>query len=348
MEMRNLGHSGLQVSSICLGTMTWGQQNTESEGHAQMDMALDNGVNFFDTAELYPIPPQAKTQGRTEKIIGNWFAARNNRDKIILATKVVGRSRMDWFRDNGTGCELSREQIMEAVDKSLARLQTDYIDLYQLHWPDRPVTKFGSNPVIYRQKQGDEHAIEETLGVLDDLIRAGKIRHAGISNESAWGTMSWLAASKENGLPRVQSIQNAYSLVNRTFETALAEISGREDIGLLAYSPLAQGYLSGKYENGALPAGSRKALFNLLDRYETPGAPNAISAYISLARRLGLDPVQMAIQFVTTRPFTTSTIIGATSLEQLKTALDSVHLSMDEELEDHIDAIHLQHTNPCP
>ncbi|HYF54943.1 MAG TPA: aldo/keto reductase [Salinarimonas sp.] len=348
MQTRPLGRTGLTVSAICLGTMTWGEQNTEAEGHAQMDMALDRGVTFFDTAELYPIPPKRETQGRTESTIGTWFRSRGTRDRVILATKVCGRGQNDWFRDDGSPTELSRRQIEEAVDKSLKRLQTDYIDLYQLHWPDRPVPQFGSNPTVFRRVEGPEHPIPEILEVLGDLVKAGKIRHVGLSNESPWGVMSFLRASESRGLPRVASIQNAYSLVNRTFEGGLAEIALREDVGLLAYSPLAQGYLTGKYAGGALPKGSRKQLFDRLQRYETPGAAPAIDAYVALAREAGLDPAQMALAFVTSRAFVTSNIIGATSLAQLETALDSTGVTLTPDLEARIDAIHLRHTNPCP
>jgi aryl-alcohol dehydrogenase-like predicted oxidoreductase len=348
MEYRRLGRTSLDVSAICLGTMTWGEQNSEAEGHAQMDMALDQGINFFDTAELYPIPPKAETQGRTEETIGTWFQSRGTRDRVILATKVIGRSQNTWFRDDGSPGELNRRQIEEAVDKSLRRLRTDYIDLYQLHWPDRPVPQFGSNPVIYRHAEGPENPIPEILEVLGDLVRAGKIRHVGLSNESPWGTMTFLHAAGTRGLPRVQSIQNAYSLVNRVFEGGLAEIAMRENVGLLAYSPLAQGYLTGKYQGGALPKGSRKQLFDRLQRYETPGAAPAIDAYVALAREAGLDPAQMALAFVTSRPFVTSNIIGATSLDQLENAIDSIDVRIDPELEQRIDAIHLRHTNPCP
>ncbi|KAA2237120.1 aldo/keto reductase [Salinarimonas soli] len=348
MEYRRLGRTGLDVSALCLGTMTWGEQNTEAEGHAQMDMALDRGITFFDTAELYPIPPKAETQGRTEEIIGTWFKARGTRDRVILATKVIGRSGNTWFRDDGSTCELNRRQIEEAVDKSLRRLRTDYIDLYQLHWPDRAVSQFGSNPVIFRPTQGPENPIPETLEVLGDLVKAGKIRHVGISNESPWGLMTFLHAAESRNLPRVQSIQNAYSLVNRVFEAGLAEIALREDVGLLAYSPLGQGSLTGKYQGGALPKGSRKQLFDRLQRYETPGAAPAIDAYVALAREIGLDPAQMALAFVTSRSFVTANIIGATTLDQLKIAIDSIDLRITPELEERIDAIHLRHTNPCP
>lgn len=348
MQYRPLGRTGLRVSALCLGTMTWGEQNSEADGHAQMDYAFERGVNFIDTAELYPIPPRAQTQGATERIIGSWLAARKSREKVILATKIVGRSQNTWFRDDGSKAELSRAQIVEAVEKSLRRLQTDYIDLYQIHWPDRAVSQFGSVPVIWKPTSGPEHPIEETLAVLDDLVRDGKIRHIGLSNESPWGLMTYLKHAERNGWPRVASIQNAYSLVNRTFEGGLAEIAAREDVGLLPYSPLAQGYLTGKYEGGARPPGARRTLFDRLQRYETPGAPAAITAYVRLARDWGLDPAQMAIAFATSRPFTTSTIIGATSLAQLATDIDALDVTISPELEAAIDAIHLRHTNPCP
>ncbi|MET0744109.1 MAG: aldo/keto reductase [Microvirga sp.] len=347
MKYRRLGRTGLDVSVICLGTMTWGQQNTEAEGHAQMDYALDQGVNFFDTAELYSIPPRPETQGSTERIIGSWFKARRNRDRIVLASKVVGRSANTWFRDDGSPAELSRAQIEEAVNKSLRRLGTDYIDLYQIHWPDRPMT-WGANPTIYRHAEGSSHPIEETLGILGDLVQAGKIRHVGLSNESAWGTMTFLRHAETRGLPRVQTVQNAYSLLNRTYEVALAEISLREGLGLLAYSPLAQGYLTGKYLDGARPAGSRSTLFDRGQRYETPGAEPAIRKYVALAREHGIDPAQMAIAFVNSRPFVHATIIGATSMEQLKADIAAIDVTLAPELEAKIDAIHLVHQNPCP
>lgn len=348
MEHRPLGRTGLRVSALCLGTMTWGQQNSEAEGHAQMDYALERGVNFLDTAELYAIPPKPETQGATERIIGSWLKARGRRDDVIIATKVVGRSQNTWFRDDGSPAELSRAQIVEAVDKSLARLRTDYIDLYQIHWPDRAVSQFGAVPVIFRQTSGPEHPIEETLGVLDDLVKAGKIRHVGLSNESPWGVMTFLKHAETKGLARVASIQNAYGLLNRTFEGGLAEIAQREDVGLLAYSALGQGYLTGKYEGGARPPGARRTLFDRMQRYETPGAPAAITAYLALARKWELDPAQMALAFATSRPFTTATIIGATTMAQLKTAIDAADLRISPELEAEIDAIHLRHTNPCP
>jgi aryl-alcohol dehydrogenase-like predicted oxidoreductase len=348
MQYRPLGRTGQSVSVICLGTMTWGAQNTADEAFAQMDYALDQGVTFFDTAELYASPPTPETSGSTERIIGDWFTARGSRDKVILASKVVGFSGMTWFRDDGSQTRLNRAQMTEAVNKSLKRLRTEYIDLYQIHFPERP-TQWGSNPTVFRPSpQTETTSIAEQLGVLDDFVKAGKVRWVGLSNESAWGAMTFLGESEVRGLVRMQSIQNAYSLINRTFETALAEVAMREGLGLLAYSPLAQGYLTGKYRGGALPPGSRKALYNRLQRYERPGAAEAIDAYVALAAEMGLDPAQMALAFVNTRPFLTSTIIGASTMAQLKTAIASVGVAVPPELEARIDAIHQLHMNPAP
>ena len=351
MEYRRLGRTDLKVSVICLGTMTWGEQNTEAEGHAQMDYAIEQGINFFDTAELYSIPPKPETQGSTERIIGSWFKARKNRDKIILASKVCGRGGNTWFRDDKNPTRVTRKQIFEAVDKSLQRLQTDYIDLYQLHFPERPMP-WGSNPTRFAKEAyasaADETPIAEQLDAFAEVIKAGKIRHLGLSNESAWGTMRFVTDSEARGTPRVQSIQNAYSLLNRTFETALAEVAVHEDVGLLAYSPLAQGYLTGKYLDGARPAGARTTLFDRGQRYQTAGAEEAIKRYIGLARESGLDPAQMALAFVNSRPFVTANIIGATSMEQLRTDIASIDVKLSAEVEAGIDAIHQLVGNPCP
>jgi aryl-alcohol dehydrogenase-like predicted oxidoreductase len=348
MRKKRLGRTGLEVSACCLGTMTFGEQVSEADTHRLLDRALDAGVDFLDAAEMYPIPPKAETQGRTEAFLGSWLRARKNRDRLVIATKVSGRGDSRWLRSDGAGTELSRGQIREAVEASLTRLGTDWIDLYQVHWPDRTVSQWGSNPTIFRERSGPEIAIEETLGALAELVREGKIRFVGLSNESAWGTMRYLAASEANGAPRVQSIQNAYSLVNRTFEVNLAEVALREDVPLLAYSPLAQGFLSGKYRHGALPAGSRKALFNRQQRYEKPGAAQAFDAYCDLAAELGLDPAQMALRFVDTRPFVGSTIIGVTTMQQLETDLAAFDLAWTPEIEERIDAIHMLRGNPCP
>lgn len=327
--------------------MTWGQQNSQQEAFEQMDHAFDRGINFFDTAELYPIPPRRETQGRTEKIIGNWMKDRNRRDRIILASKVVGRSAsMDWFRKDGARAEVSPAQIREAIEGSLQRLQTDYLDLYQIHWPDRPMRIFGG--LAFEPREGHSHDIEETLQTLQELTREGKIRHVGISNETPWGTMTYLRSALLLDVPRIVSVQNAYNLLNRTFETGLSEITHQEGVGLLAYSPLAQGYLTGKYQNGALPRGSRKQLFDRLERYETPGAAQALEKYLDIARRHDLDPAQMALQFVTSRPFVTSTIIGATSMRQLTTNIDSSEITLSSEVLEEIEQVHLVHSNPCP
>lgn len=348
MQYRELGRTGVKVSALCLGTMTWGEQNTEAEGHAQMDYALDRGINFFDTSEMYAVPPKPQTQGATERIIGTWFKARGNRSKVILATKVAGRSPMNWLRADGSPSEQTPKQIEEAVNSSLKRLQTDYIDLYQLHWPDRPVAMFGATGLAYKHVDGNTVPIDEILGALQTHVKAGKIRHIGLSNETAWGTMQFLHHSQAKGLPRVQSIQNAYNLINRVFELGQAEIAHREQVGLLAYSPLGQGYLTGKYQKGAQPEGSRKKLFNRLQRYEKPQTEPAIDRYLAIAKQHGLDPAQFALQFVTTRPFVTSNIIGATTMEQLKTNIDSVNVKWTDELEKAVDDAHHAQPNPAP
>lgn len=352
MEKRPLGRTGLQVSSLTLGTMTWGEQNTEAEGHAQLDYALDHGINFIDTAEIYSIPPRAETQGSTERIIGNWLKASGRRDSIVLATKVAGRSNNGYLRPDGEHPQLDRKNIHYAIDQSLRRLQTDYIDLYQLHSPDRSLPLFAASGTTYREKShggGPEIPIEETLDALADLVKAGKIRHVGVSNETAWGTSRFVhRAEVQPGLPRIASIQNAYNLLNRTFEIGLAEIAVREDVGLLAYSPLGQGFLTGKYLHGARPAGARGTLFNRGQRYEKPGATEAIEAYLELARELGLDVAQLAIAFVQSRPFVTSAIIGATTLDQLATDIAAHEVRITPEIEDRIDAIHQIHSNPAP
>jgi len=344
LEKRILGITDLEVSKICLGTMTWGQQNTQEEGFEQMDYALDMGINFFDTAEMYAVPPKKETQGSTETIIGNWFKERKNRDKVILATKVCGRAPFTWLRDDEIPTEQTKEQIFEAVDKSLKRLNTDYIDLYQLHWPDRPMNLFGGS-ITYQHVDSSSNSIDSILESLSELIKMGKIRHVGLSNETPWGTMEFIFHSKNRNLPKIQSIQNAYNLLNRIFEFGGSEIAFREKVGLLAYSPLAQGYLTGKYQNGNLPKGSRKELFNRLQRYEGAGSEQAIDAYLNIAKKYNIDPSQLANQFVTTRPFVTSNIIGATSMEQLKLAVTSNQISLNEEIENEIEEAFKIHGN---
>ena len=344
MKKRKLGKTDLKVSEICLGTMTWGEQNTESEGHQQMDYALDKGINFFDTAEMYAVPPKKETQGSTERIIGSWFKERKSRDKVILATKVSGRSPLNWLRDGDKTTEQSKEQIFEAVDKSLNRLGVDYIDLYQLHWPDRPMNLFGGS-INYEHMDEPSIDISIILDSLNELVKSGKIRYIGLSNETPWGTMKFLHHSEISSTPRVQSIQNAYNLLNRTFEIGGSEVAHRESVGLLAYSPIAQGYLSGKYQNGALPKGSRKELFNRLQRYEGPYAEEAIQAYLDIASKYEIDPTQLANQFVTTRPFVTSNIIGATNMEQLKLAVTSIDINLTKEIEEDIEKAFQRHGN---
>ena len=346
MEYRPLGRTGLKVSNICLGTMTWGQQNTEEEGFAQMDYALDKGINFFDTAELYAIPPRAETQGSTETIVGNWFESRKARDKVILATKVTGRAPMPWFRPFADATQVDAENIEYAVEQSLKRLKTDYIDLYQIHWPDRPVALFGSKPNMYKHQDGPMVPFDEQLRAMENVIKAGKVRHIGLSNETPWGTMRFVMHAEMDGLPRVQTIQNAYNLLNRTYEMGLAEIDFQENVGLLSYSPLGQGYLTGKYQRGALPEGSRKALFNRLQRYEGPGIEEAIDKYEAVARKFGTTITALALKFCDTRAFMTSTIIGATSMDQLIEDIDGFDLEWSDEIEEAVTAVHLSNPNP--
>jgi aryl-alcohol dehydrogenase-like predicted oxidoreductase len=350
MNLKKLGRTDLAVSELCLGTMTYGQQTSREDGFAQMDYALAQGINFFDTAELYSIPPKASTMGATETIIGEWFTARKNRDKIILATKVVGRSPMNWFRQDGSTSRLNKAQMVEAIEGSLRRLKTDYIDLYQLHFPDRVVSSFGSIPTHFEEvtPAQDETPIFEILETLDGFVRQGKVRHIGLSNESPWGTMTFLHESKMRGLARVASVQNAYNLLNRVYETGMAEITMREDVGLLAYSPLGQGYLTGKYLDGARPADSRSVLFNRGQRYEKAGTDTAIKAYLALANDLGVSLNSLALAFVTTRSFVTSNIIGATTMAQLKAIMPSLDLKITPEILAAINAIHQIHQNPAP
>jgi aryl-alcohol dehydrogenase-like predicted oxidoreductase len=346
MQYRALGRSGLEVSALCLGTMTWGEQNSEAEGHRQMDLAFERGVTFWDTAEMYPVAPRKETYGRTEEVIGTWFASRNRRDKVILATKAVGPGdRFPYIRDGKP--RLDRRHLVEAVDASLKRLKTDYIDLYQLHWPDRSVNTFGVLGFSPDPKE-EMTPLEESLAVLAELVASGKVREIGLSNESAWGVMRCLAASDRGEAPRVVSIQNAYNLLNRSFEHNLAEVALREGVGLLAYAPAAAGALSGKYLNGARPPGARITLFPQNTRYFTEAGQEATATYVALAREHGLDPVRMATAFVLSRPFVTSAIVGATSLAQLENQFAALETSLSPELLAAIERIHARHTYPCP
>ncbi|MGI9344952.1 MAG: aldo/keto reductase [Gammaproteobacteria bacterium] len=352
MEYRPLGHSDhtdIKVSAICLGTMTWGQQNTQAEGFEQMDYALAQGVNFFDTAEAYPIPPMAKTHAETERIIGRWFKERGTRDQVVLATKVAGRTPSDWFREGGIEVRLNAQQIEWAAEQSLKRLQTDRIDLYQLHWPDRRIPNFGLGGLGYkRYKQQDPIAPHETLEALSRLVKAGKVRYVGLSNETPWGLQAFLKAADQHDLPRVVSVQNAYNLVNRAYEIGMSEFFFEEQVGLLAYSPLAQGFLSGKYLDGAKPEGARFTLFDRGQRYQTVQAESAIRSYLDIAARHQMDPTMMANAFVTAQPFVTSNIIGATTMEQLRIAIEGCQLELSEEVIKEINEAHVLQPNPCP
>lgn len=346
MEYRVLGRTDLRVSVICLGTMTWGEQNTENEAHEQLDYALSQGVNFIDTAELYPVPPMAGTCGRTERYIGSWLRQRNNRDQVILASKVAGRAEwIDHIR-GGKQC-LDRGNIEQALHDSLQRLGTDYLDLYQLHWPDRNTNFFGR---LGYEHQDDEEEVRlaETLEVLNDLVRAGKVRHIGLSNETPWGTMRFLALAEQLGMARMVSVQNPYNLLNRSYEVGMAEISIREDCGLLAYSPLGFGVLSGKYLHGEQPDGARLTLWERFDRYSNEQARAATGAYVELARQHGLDPAQMALAFVNSRRFVTSNIIGATTMDQLRSNIASIDLQLDTGTLAGIEDIHRRFPSPSP
>jgi aryl-alcohol dehydrogenase-like predicted oxidoreductase len=346
MKYNKLGKTDLLVSECCLGTMTYGEQNTEAEGHQQMDFAFENGVNFFDTAELYSIPPKPETYGATERIIGTWLKEKNNRNDVIIASKIVGRTNAKWYRQGGENPRLTPAQIDYAIEQSLKRLNTNYIDLYQIHWPDRLIDNFGAN--IYRPMADDYIEFEIQLEAFEKHIKKGNIRHIGLSNETAWGMMKFLEASNNKNLPRIVSIQNAFNLLNRQFEPYLAEMAIREKVGLLAYSPLAQGYLTGKYMNGARPIGARTTLFNRGQRYETQPAEDMIAKYVNLAAQFNISPVTLALKFVASRDFVTSTIIGATNMEQLKTAIKAFDFEWNRSLEIEVNELHNSCPNPCP
>ena len=349
MKYRKLGNTNIDVSVICLGTMTFGEQNSEAEGFEQMDYALDRGVNFFDTAELYAVMPRKETYGKTEEIVGNWLKSRKKRDKIILASKIASKSEDDlkWIRNGSTNLGFDRKNMDEAINNSLKRLKTDYIDLYQLHWPERKVPKFGVLDFKYDPKD-QWTSIEEVLENLDRLIKAGKIRYVGLSNETPWGVMKFLQLAKEKNLPRMVSIQNVYSLVNRVFDVANSEVSIRENCGLLAYSPLAGGRLSGKYIGNKKPKNARYTIWpRRFSRHHTQRGEIAIESYFNLAKKYGYSPSLFANAFVNNRPFVTSNIIGATTMKQLEENIDSIDIILSEEILDKIEDIHLSDPNPC-
>ena len=346
MEYNKLGQTDIEVSRICLGTMTWGEQNTEEEAHQQLNYAIESGINFIDVAEMYPVPPREETYGLTESYIGNWLSKRKDRDKIILASKVAAKA--EWLPYiRGGQIKLDKKNIVQALEDSLRRLKTDYIALYQMHWPDRDTNFFGKL-AYYHAPEKDGIPIAETLAVLDELVKQGKIRAIGISNETPWGCAEYLRISREKELPRIVSIQNPYNLLNRTFEIGISEFSHREQVGLLAYSPLAFGALSGKYLNNQKPEGARLTLFERFNRYLNPQATKATEAYVNLAKKNDLDPSQMALSYVSSRPFLTSNIIGATSMEQLKMDIESINIELSDDVIKDIESIHEKIPNPAP
>ncbi len=344
MNYKKLGNTDINVSTICLGTMTWGEQNTQIEAFEQMNYSLDNGVNFWDTAELYAVPPKAETYGHTETIIGNWFEKTKKRKDVILASKVGGPSRK--YMRNGEN-SFTGKNLEDALHGSLKRLKTDYIDLYQLHWPERNVNNFGK--LGYEHKENDWNKFEDVLENLKKFIEKGKIRYVGLSNETPWGVMNYLQLAKDKDLPRMMAIQNPYSLLNRSYEVGLAEVSIRENIGCLAYSPLASGYLSGKYRNKQFPKGSRMERdFDFWTRYRKPNMENAVEDYYKISQKYDLDMSQMSIKFCEVQDFMTSVIIGATTMEQLKTNVESVKVNLDSEVIKEINNVQKKYPNPCP
>lgn len=344
MKYTKLPHTDIKVSKLCLGTMTWGNQNTQAEGFEQMDYALDQGVNFFDTAELYPVPATKETYAETERIIGNWFEKTGNRDKVVLASKIAGTG--DYtahIRTNG----FSPEALKDAVNQSLKRLKTDYIDLYQLHWPERNTNTFGVRDYKHVEDKWKDN-FNQILHTLDEIIKSGKIRQVGISNEKAWGTMRYLEESKHHNLPRMITIQNAYSLLNRVFEGDMAEIAIREQIGLLAYSPMAFGVLSGKYIKGTAGDNARLKLFPRFARYSSEQSTKATKGYLKIAEQHNITLAQLSLAFVTSRSFITSNIIGATSMLQLKENIDSINVTLNQDVLDAIEKVHNNIPNPAP
>lgn len=348
MQYNKLGNTDIKVSRICLGTMTFGEQNTKIQGHQQLDFAVEQGVNFIDTAELYAIPPKAETYGKTEQIVGSWLAKRKRREDIILASKIAGPS-LEWVQHIREGkTRFNTEHISQALDASLQRLHTDYIDLYQLHWPERKTNYFGQ--LGYQQSDNEQQLtpIHHTLEALHKQVKAGKIRHIGLSNETPWGIMQFLTIAKQYDLPIIASVQNPYSLINRSYEIGCAEISHREEVGLLAYSPLGFGVLTGKYLNGTQPENARISLWPHYARYSTPQAVAATYNYVNLAKRFNLDPAQMALAFVNQQPFVSATIIGATTLAQLQSNIASIELKLEGDVINEIEEIQHRYPNPAP
>ncbi|MFK7795166.1 MAG: NADP(H)-dependent aldo-keto reductase [Gammaproteobacteria bacterium] len=343
MEYKILGNSDLKVSKICLGTMTFGEQNSELEAHEQLDYALANGVNFIDTAEMYPVPPRQQTQGTTEKFIGSWLAKRKCRDKVIIASKVAGPGMMDYLRG---GAQLTRSHMEQALKESLQRLQTEYIDLYQVHWPARKTNFFGK--LGYQYDDLSSTPISETLEVLNDFVKSGKIRYIGISNETPWGIMQYLKISEQNQWPRIITIQNPYSLLNRTYEVGLSEFSHRESLDLLAYSPLGFGVLTGKYLQSSDLSKARLTLFEGYTRYSNEQAKAATKKYVMLAKQLGISATHMALAYVNCQPFLGANIIGATCIEQLKENIESAEIVLSTEAIEQIEDIHREYPNPSP
>jgi len=345
MKYTTIPNTDIKVSKICLGTMTFGEQNTEAEGHEQMDYALSKGVNFFDTAELYSVPARAETYGSTEKIIGTWLQKTGKRDKVVIASKIAGAGAYTaHIRSNG----FAKEAIISAVEGSLKRLQTDYIDLYQLHWPERGVNCFGVRDYPHQTaaKEAENHL--EILETLDDLIKQGKIRSIGLSNETPWGTMQYLQTAKDNELPRMATIQNSYSLIHRAYEYGMSEVSLRENIGLLVYSPLGFGVLSGKYLNGQMPTDSRVKLFPNYNRYSSAQSERAVVEYQKIAHKHGMTLAEMSLAFVNQLPFVTSNIIGASKMSQLKENIGSIHIDLSEDIISEINQMHTLIPNPAP